>query len=135
MKTTITRRMTFSAGHRIYNPELSDEENLEVFGPCSNPNGHGHNYVLEVSVTGPVDAKTGMVMNLKKMKAIIEREIIAKVDHRNLNADVGFMQGVIPTTENLAAKIWEVLDGEFPNEMLSRVVVWESENNRVEIGR
>ncbi len=135
MKTTLTKRMTFCAGHRLYNPEFSDEKNLEVFGPCSNPNGHGHNYVLEVSVTGEVDSTTGMIINLKEMKAIIEAEVILKLDHHNLNLDVDFMRGIIPTTENLAAQIWKILDVRFGNEVLSKVVIWESENNKVEISR
>lgn len=135
MKITVTKRMTFSSGHRIYNPEFSDEKNREIFGACSNPNGHGHNYVLEVSLSGPVDPETGMIINLKEMKAIIQDEIVAKVDHKNLNLDVDFMKDIIPTTENFAARIWEILDGEFPEGTLSGIVLWESENNKVEITR
>lgn len=127
--------MTFCAGHRLSNPGWSDEKNLSVFGPCANPNGHGHNYVLEVQISGPVDAETGMITNLKSMKAIIQTEIIDKLDHKNLNSDVEFLRGVIPTTENLAAAIWKILDRKFTGEMLTKVVVWESENNRVEICR
>jgi len=135
MNITVTKRMTFCSGHRLYNPEYSDQKNREVFGACSNPNGHGHNYILEVSVTGPVDPKSGMIVNLKKMKAIIQKEIIDKVDHKNLNLDVAFMKDIIPTTENFAARIWDILDRKFPNKMLSRIVMWESENNKVEITR
>jgi 6-pyruvoyltetrahydropterin/6-carboxytetrahydropterin synthase len=135
MKTTVSKRMTFCAGHRLYNPEWSEEKNQSVFGPCSNPNGHGHNYVLEVQVTGPVDAATGMIINLKSMKQVIQQEIIDKLDHQNLNSDVDFLKGVIPTTENLAAVIWEILDSKFGGEMLSRIILWESENNHVEICR
>jgi 6-pyruvoyltetrahydropterin/6-carboxytetrahydropterin synthase len=135
MKVVITRRVHFCSGHRLYNPDYDDEKNRRIFGACSNPNGHGHNYHLEVSVTGPVEPETGMVINLKEMKAIMEREIVSKVDHMNLNTDVDFMAGVIPTTENLAARIWEILDQHFSGNMLARVVVWESENNRVEITR
>jgi len=135
MKTTLTRRVTFCAGHRLFNPAWPDEKNREVFGLCANPNGHGHNYVLEVSVTGKVDPETGMVMNLKQVKAIIENQVVARVDHQNLNQDVDFMQGIIPTTENLAQQIWIILDRAFPGEALSKLVLWESENNKVEISR
>lgn len=135
MKMTLTRRVTFAAGHRLYNPAWSDEKNHEVFGLCANPHGHGHNYVLEVSVTGEIDPETGMVMNLKQVKAIIEREVVSKIDHQNLNQDVAFMQDIIPTTENLAQQIWKILDLAFPGEALCRLVLWESENNKVEISR
>jgi len=135
MNITVTKRMTFCSGHRLYNPEYSGQQNREIFGPCSNPNGHGHNYVLEVTVTGPVDPQTGMIINLKEMKAIIRKEIIDKVDHKNLNLDVPFMKDVIPTTENFAARIWEVLDQKFPEGTLDRIVMWESENNKVEVTR
>lgn len=135
MKVTITKRMTFCAGHRIYNPEYTEEKNREVFGLCSNPNGHGHNYVLEISISGPVDPETGMIINLKDMKRIINSEIIDKVDHMNLNLDVDFMKDIIPTTENFAAAIWKILDGKFPEGNLSKVLLWESENNKVEITR
>ncbi len=94
--------MTFCSGHRLFNPKFSDEKNREIFGDCANPNGHGHNYVLEVTVSGEIDHETGMIINLKELKRIIETEIISKVDHKNLNMDVDFMQGIIPTTENFA---------------------------------
>ena len=135
MKTTITRRALFCAGHRLYNSLFSDEKNREIFGECSNPNGHGHNYVLEVSVSGEVESQTGMVINLKELKRVLDSEIIAQVDHRNLNSDVDFMRGVIPTSENLAAKIWDILDAKLGERKLSRIVLWESENNRVEVSR
>ena len=127
--------MTFSAGHRLYNPDFDDAKNREIFGACSNPGGHGHNYVLEVTVSGDINPETGMIVNLKEMKKIIETEIISKVDHMNLNLDVNFMRGIIPTTENLARKIWEILDRAFGNNLLDRIVVWESENNKIEISR
>ena len=127
--------MTFCAGHRLFKPGLSDDENRAIFGECSNPNGHGHNYVLEVSVSGEIDPSTGMIINLKTLKQIIETEVIAKVDHRNLNLDVPFMQGLIPTTEAFAGKIFELLDAALGKGLLSRVVLWESENNRFEVSR
>ena len=135
MKTTITRRAVFCAGHRLHNSSFSEEKNREIFGECSSPNGHGHNYTLEVSVTGDVDPQTGMVINLKELKQIIESEIISRVDHKNLNVDVDFMQGVIPTAEGLAAKIWEILDVKIADKKLAKIVLWESENNRVEVSR
>ncbi len=135
MKTTITKRMTFCAGHRMFKPEFSDEENLRVFGECSNPGGHGHNYVLEVSVSGEVDPQTGMIINLKELKRTIEAEIISKVDHKNLNTDVDFMRGLVPSTEAFAGKIFEILDRALGRNLLARVVLWESENNRFEVSR
>jgi 6-pyruvoyltetrahydropterin/6-carboxytetrahydropterin synthase len=135
LKTTISKRFTFCAGHRLYNPALTDDKNLEVYGECSNPNGHGHNFILEVSLSGSVDPVTGMIMNLKDLKNLIEAEIINKVDHKNLNLDVDFMNGVIPTTEMLAAKIWAILDGKIGGNLLAKVVLWESENNRFEVSR
>jgi len=135
MKTTITKRVTFCAGHRLFNPEFSDEKNLIVFGACANPNGHGHNYVLEVSVTGAVDPETGMIISLKDLKAAIDSEIVSRIDHKNLNLDVDFLRGLIPTTETLANKIWEILDARFGGGMLTKIVLWESENNRFEVTR
>jgi len=127
--------MTFCAGHRLFNPEFSNEKNHEIFGDCSNPNGHGHNYVLEVTVTGKIDRDSGMIINLKHLKKVIEAEIIIRVDHKNLNMDVDFMKGVIPTTENFAQKIWEILDRKLGSDLLDKIVIWESENNRIEISR
>ncbi|TFH65618.1 MAG: 6-carboxytetrahydropterin synthase [Candidatus Zixiibacteriota bacterium] len=135
MKTTITKRVTFCAGHRLFNPQFSDEKNRIVFGDCSNPNGHGHNYVLEVSVTGAVDTETSMIISLKDLKAIIDSEIVSRIDHKNLNLDVDFLRGLIPTTETLANKIWEILDARFGGGMLTRIVLWESDNNRFEVTR
>lgn len=135
MKTTITKRMTFCAGHRMYKPELSDAENLRIFGECSNPGGHGHNYVLEVSVSGEVDPATGMIINLKELKQVIEREVVFKVDHENLNTEVEFMRGLVPSTEAFAGKIFEILDRALGRNLLSQVVLWESENNRFEVSR
>lgn len=135
MKTTITKRMTFCAGHRMYKPELSDAENLRIFGECSNPGGHGHNYVLEVSVSGEVDPATGMIINLKELKQVIEREVVFKVDHKNLNTEVEFMRGLVPSTEAFAGKIFEILDRALGRNLLSQVVLWESENNRFEVSR
>lgn len=129
---TVTRRLTFNAAHRVHNPELSDLENARLFGKCNNPNWHGHNYELEVSVRGAVEDKTGYVMDLARLKDVVSREVIEKVDHRNLNLDVDFMHGVIPTTENLAVGIWRILVKAIAPAQLVRIRLWESENNSVE---
>lgn len=126
----ITRRMEFSASHRLYNPTWHPARNEEVYGKCNNPNGHGHNYVLEVTVRGPVDPETGMVMDLKVLKEILDREIIEKVDHKHLNYDVDFMRGIIPTAENMAGRFWEIISGLLPKScQLCEVKVYESANN------
>ncbi len=106
----ITRKFHFSASHRVFNPKLSDAENLKIYGKCSNPNGHGHNYIMEVSVSGDVDPETGFVMDLTELKSIVEKYIIEKVDHKNLNIDVDFLKGVLPSTENLAVKFWNEIE-------------------------
>jgi 6-pyruvoyltetrahydropterin/6-carboxytetrahydropterin synthase len=135
LKIAITKRVHFCAGHRLYNPDFSDEKNLEIFGLCSNPHGHGHNFVLEVCVSGEPDPQTGMIINLSDLKKIINHAIVDKVDHKNLNVDVDFMRGVIPTTEALASRIFEILDRELGKGLLDRVTLWESENNRFDVSR
>ncbi|MEM9023984.1 MAG: 6-carboxytetrahydropterin synthase [Bacteroidota bacterium] len=130
----ITRRERFAAAHRLFRPDWTDEKNLEVFGKCSNPNWHGHNYILLVTLKGPVDPETGFVTDLKQVSKVIKERVISKVDHRNLNLDVDFMEGIITSTENLAIAIWEELVE--PIEALGcslhRVKVLETENNYVE---
>jgi len=106
----ITRRETFNAAHRLFRPEWDDQKNLEVFGKCSNPRWHGHNYTLYVTVEGEVDPGTGFVMNLKDLSRIIDTFVIEKVDHKNINLEVDFMQGRLASTENLAIGIWEQLE-------------------------
>jgi 6-pyruvoyltetrahydropterin/6-carboxytetrahydropterin synthase len=128
----ITRRESFSSAHRLHNPELSDEENLAIYGKCNNLNGHGHNYVLEVVVAGRIDRKTGYVFDLKKLKEIIRENIIAKVDHKNLDLDVDFLKGIISTTENLAVAFWNELEGKIPSGSLYSVKLYETENNYIE---
>ena len=129
---TVTRRLHFSAAHRVHNPALSDEENRRTFGKCNNPNWHGHNYILDVSVRGPVDARTGYVIDLSRVKQIVEQEVIAKVDHRNLNLEVDFLRDVIPTTENVVVAFWRVLHPALRPAGLTRLVLWETVNNYVE---
>jgi len=128
----VTRRLHFSAGHRLHNPELSEAENREIFGLCNNPRGHGHNYGLEVTVKGEVDPRTGYVIDLKALKRVVEEEVLEDVDHANLNVDVPWMEGVIPTAENIAVQIWRRLEAVLPQDSLECVRVWETERNLAE---
>lgn len=128
----ITRRETFSAAHRLFRAELSDDENLDLFGKCSNPNWHGHNYTLEVTVAGEVDPFTGFVLDLKKLKEIIRVNVIDLVDHKNLNTDTEFMKELIPTSENICIAIWNQLKDKIPNGKLYSVKLYETENNYFE---
>jgi len=124
--------MKFNAAHRVYNPSLSDDENAATFGKCNNPNWHGHNYILDVSVEGEIDAGTGYVIDLGYLRDVVNRELIDAVDHRNFNLDVPFMQGVIPTSENIVVAFWGVLDPAVKPARLKRLVLWETDNNYVE---
>jgi 6-pyruvoyltetrahydropterin/6-carboxytetrahydropterin synthase len=128
----ITRRVHFSAGHRLHNPSFDDERNRAIYGLCNNPNGHGHNYDLEVTVSGHVDPETGFVMDLKRLKALLGEQVLADLDHANLNVDVDWLADVIPTTENLAVAIWNRLDGRLGDVTLECVKIWETERNMVE---
>ncbi len=130
----ITRKFHFSASHRVYNPALSDEENFKKYGKCSNPNGHGHNYEMDVTVSGVVDPEIGYVMDLTELKLLVEKEVINKVDHKNLNMDVDFMKGVLPSTENIAVAIWDQIEGKInaPGRKLYSVKIRETINNSVE---
>jgi 6-pyruvoyltetrahydropterin/6-carboxytetrahydropterin synthase len=125
----LTRRTTFSAAHRLWSNQLTEEENYDVYEKCANPYGHGHNYVLEVTVRGEPDPKTGMVMNLTDMKKITNEQIIDWVDHRHLNYEVPWLEDVIPTTELLVIKFWERLVHSFPAGLLYEVTLHETENN------
>ena len=127
----ITRKIEFSAGHRLFNPNFSDEKNEATFGLCNNPNGHGHNYVLEVTLSGEVCDDTGMVFDLKELKKLTQREIIDKVDHKNLNVDVDYLKGIIPTAENLAIKFCEILEPKITKGRLHEIKLYESERNYV----
>ena len=106
----ITRREHFSAAHRLFLPEFTDAENFEVFGKCSNPNWHGHNYILYVTIQGEVDQKTGLIIHLRHVSKLIEEKVLSKVDHKNLNLEVDFLQGKVPTSEKIAIGIWEQLE-------------------------
>ena len=131
-EVTVTRRMHFNAAHRVHNPALSDEENRRLFGKCNNPNWHGHNYILDVSVSGPVSERTGYVMDLAALKRVVQDAVIDKVDHRNFNLEVDFMRGVIPTAENIVVGCWKVLAPRVAPARLVRLVLWETPNNYVE---
>jgi 6-pyruvoyltetrahydropterin/6-carboxytetrahydropterin synthase len=124
--------MRFNAAHRVHNPSLSDEENRALFGKCNNPNWHGHNYTLEVAVRGSIDERTGYVMDLSALRDLVQREVIEKVDHRNLNIEVDFMRGINPTAENITLAMWRVLEPRIAPARLVRLRLWETENNYVE---
>lgn len=128
----VKRRETFSASHRLYNPSLPERENVELFDKCANANGHGHNYVLEVTVRGEPNPTSGYVVDLKQLKLLIRKEIVEKVDHKHLNHDVDFLKGVNPTAENLARAFWDILVPKIRDGALYSVVVKETENNSVE---
>ena len=128
----VSRKASFSAAHRLFNPKWNDATNARVFGKCNNPNGHGHNYDVEVTVAGEPSSETGMVIDLKKLEEIIAREVIERVDHKNLNCDVEFMRGVIPTAENLAVAFWRLLDPKVTEGRLHSIRLHESANNVVE---
>ena len=131
MKAHLTRRYIFSASHRLHTERLSEAENVRVFGKCANPYGHGHNYVLEVSVSGEVDPATGMIANLADLDGFVEREVLDAFDHHSLNEDVPAFRNVVPTTENLCIEIYQRLR-KFPNATLERVRVQETTNNSFE---
>ncbi len=125
----LTRRTTFSAAHRLWSPALTEAENFAIYDKCANPNGHGHNYVLEVTVRGTPDPRTGMVLNLTELKAAINEYVIDEVDHKYLNYDVPWLEGSIPTTEVLVIKFWERLAKVLPAGLLYEVKLYETENN------
>ncbi|XP_058059893.1 6-pyruvoyl tetrahydrobiopterin synthase [Anopheles bellator] len=128
----LTRKECFSASHRLHSPFLSDEANREVYGKCNNPNGHGHNYTVEVSVYGPVDSKTGMVMNITDLKKAMEQAIMKKLDHRNLDKDVAYFKNLPSTTENVAIFIWDSLKLLMAKpELLYEVKIYETDKNSV----
>jgi len=130
----ITRKFHFSASHRLYKAGLSEEENEQLFGKCSNPNGHGHNYNLEITIAGKIDPETGFVLDLKELKDLVNTKIIEEVDHKNLNLDVSFLKEVIPSTENIAVQFWNILKEKIdnPHRSLYSVKIHETENNSVE---
>lgn len=127
----VTARLTFSAAHRLHNPNRDAAWNRQTYDKCDNPAGHGHNYTLEVSVRGRTDPETGMVIDLKRLKDIMRDRVIDRVDHTNLNEDVEFLRGVIPTAENLARCFWQQLEPAIHAGELYEIVLQETERNSV----
>jgi len=128
----VTRRVHFNAAHRLYNPSRSDEWNQQIFGVCSNPNYHGHNYEMDVTVEGPIDPDTGYVIDINVLKNLVEEKLLNQLDHKNLNLDVTWFLELIPTAENIAAVCWKVLAPELPAGRLLRIRLWETPRNYVE---
>ncbi len=111
----ISRKEHFNAAHKLYNPAWTKERNIEVFGPCANDNWHGHNFDLIVTVKGEPDPETGFVVDLKRLSTLIRKEVVDKLDHKNINLDVDFMQGKLASCENLIVEIWKILDAKLPS--------------------
>ena len=128
----VTRRSTFSSSHRLYNPALSEAQNNELFDKCANPHGHGHNYVLEVTVAGTPGKDSGYVIDLKRLKRIIQEEVLSRFDHKHLNHDVEYFKDLVPTAENIAVVIWSLLSPKIKDGRLFSVRLHETENNIVE---
>jgi len=125
----LTRRATFSASHRLWSAALTEDENYAVYDKCAHPNGHGHNYTLEVTVCGEPDRRTGMVLNLTTLRDAIDEAVLKWVDHKHLNYDVPWLEGVIPTTEMLAFTFWQRLETTLPERLLYEVRLYETEKN------
>jgi 6-pyruvoyltetrahydropterin/6-carboxytetrahydropterin synthase len=128
----VCRRATFNAAHRLFNSHWTDEQNFEVFGKCSNPNFHGHNYVFETWVEGEINQETGYVIDLKNLKKIINDEVLERFDHRNLNLDCVEFLTIKPSAENIAKVIWELMRPHLDSKYQLMIRLWETENNSVE---
>lgn len=128
----VTRRVHFSAAHRLHNDGLPAADNARIYGLCNSPNFHGHNYELDVTVEGEVDPQTGYVVDLGTLREIAEEAVVRDLDHRNLNQDVPWLEGVIPSTENLIVKIWERLVDRIPEGRLVKLKLWETPRNHAE---
>jgi 6-pyruvoyltetrahydropterin/6-carboxytetrahydropterin synthase len=128
----LTRKEHFCASHILSNPKFSEKKNIEIYGKCANPHGHGHNYEIEVTVVGKPAKDTGMILDLKKLSEIIEKEIIDKVDHKHLNIEVDFLKGILPTAENLAIAFWKILKPKIEAGKLYSIKVSETTNNFAE---
>jgi 6-pyruvoyltetrahydropterin/6-carboxytetrahydropterin synthase len=128
----VTRVARFNAAHRLHNPAKSDEWNRQTYGKCNNPNWHGHNYRLEVTVAGEPDPDTGYVVDLAELKRILHERVVDRLDHKNLNVEVDFLEGVLPSTENVAVAIWRQMEGALPAGRLVSVRLWETEHNMAE---
>jgi 6-pyruvoyltetrahydropterin/6-carboxytetrahydropterin synthase len=127
----VTARLTFSAAHRLHNPKYDAAWNRRTYDKCDNPGGHGHNYSIQVSVRGRINPETGMVIDLKHLKDIVSERVVDHVDHRNLNEDVAFLHGIIPTAENLARVFWRQIAPAIDHGELHEIVLQETEKNSV----
>lgn len=132
MKVTVNRKAHFNAAHRLFNKNWSDEQNFEVFGKCSYPNYHGHNYEIIVAVKGEVDPETGFVMNLDELRKIIEVEVEDYLDHKNLNVDIKEFQNINPTAENIVILIWNKIRAKLATDLELKVTLYETPRNFVE---
>lgn len=132
-RVNVTTELEFSAAHRLFNPDWTEERNLEVFGGCANPNWHGHNYQLQVTVEGQVNPETGFVIDFRDLKSLVDSRVIEDLDHRNLDLDVPWMKGVISSAENLVVAIWGRLADGLPEGVeLSKLTLWETPRSYVE---
>lgn len=128
----VTRRVHFNAAHRLHNPKYPDEWNRATFGVCNNPNWHGHNYEVDITVEGPIEPDTGYVMDLNHLKALAEERVLQHLDHKNLNLDVPWFAELIPSAENIAVVIWRELRAGLPDALALHVRLWETPRNYVE---
>lgn len=131
-RCSVTRRVHFNAAHRLFNPARSDEWNQATFGVCNNPNYHGHNYELDVTVEGEIDPQTGYVMDLNRLKQLVEERLIGSLDHKNLNLDVPWFRELIPTAEHIAVVCWRELRPAIPPDHTLRLRLWETPRNYVD---
>jgi 6-pyruvoyltetrahydropterin/6-carboxytetrahydropterin synthase len=131
-RCAVTRRVHFNAAHRLYNPRFPEAWNRETFGECSNPNFHGHNYELELTVEGEINPDTGYVMDLNKLRDLAQERLLRHLDHRNLNLDVPWFKSLIPTSENIALVCWRELRSAVPAELALRLRLWETPRNYVD---
>ncbi len=132
MKVKVSRKEHFNAAHRLYNPNWSSDQNKEVFGKCSNPNFHGHNYEIIVSLIGEPDPETGYVYDMKKLSDLIKIHVLDRFDHKNLNLDTVYFETLNPTAENIAVVIWNILRAKIESTLDLKVIVYETERNSVE---
>ena len=132
MKVKVSRKEHFNAAHRLFNPEWSDEQNAKIFGKCSNPNYHGHNYEVIVSLVGEPDPKTGYVYDLKVLSDMIKENVLRKFDHKNLNLDTEYFKSLNPTAENIAVVIWRILRQKIDSNIDLKITLYETERNFVE---
>jgi len=131
MVTSVVRKVSFNSAHRLYNPKWDDKKNNEVFGLCNNPNFHGHNYELHIKVSGDVDPETGYVMDLKVLSGLLKEEVVERFDHRNLNLDIPEFKNLIPTAENIAKVIYDILRTKIDSRFKVQVTLYETPRNYV----